>query len=535
VKNERYVMSRQGMVASAHSLITSTGLDILRQNGTAMDAAVAMALTAGVVLPDMCGIGGDAFFLYYEAKSGKIHALNGSGPSGSYQSIEFYTNQGLSTIPEHGVHSVSVPGAVSAYFEGWRRFGKLPMDVCAKDAIQLASTGYPLSAKTAEYIHKMNSLILQDTGLSKMLLTSAGLPKTARSLIKNPPLAETLRELCSIHDIGFYHKYADHFSVILNRDGNQFEANDFKNFRAEWVEPIKIAYRDHWVYQLPPISQGIIHLEMLNILKHTKLNEYLEQASEVIHLMVEAKKIAFEDRITHFGDPIRNNNPVEEVLSAEYGKAMAKTIDMYQTRTVDVDPLNHWANNTTSMVVVDREGNACSMITSISDTFGSCVLDEETGIIFNNRVGTNFNMVLGHPNCIAPLTRTMNTLNAFIITDSKNRCRFVSNTPGGDRQPQWNAQTTFHLLDQKLNVIEALDQPYWYDAQTTNPYNKHLPNILYIEKRAGEAVLEALRAKGHQVEPIDRCNAAIQLIEITPEGVLCGATDWRAEGVVIGY
>ncbi len=535
MKNDRYIMSKRGMVASAHTLVSSTGIEILRKNGSAMDAAVGMALTAGVVLPDMCGLGGDAFFLYYEAKTKKIYALNGSGPAGSNQSPEFFKQLKLSRIPEFGIHSMSVPGAVSAYFEGHRKFGTLSFNECAQDAIYYADHGFTITKRTSDYIQKKKSEIKKDTVLSKMFLTQEGNAKAEQSVVSNPQLAKTLRFLVQNEDTGFYSTLAKGLVERLNARGSSLISSDFEEYKAEWVEPIRINYRDHWVYQLPPVSQGIIHLEMLNILKNFDMERIFGDPAEAIHLMVEAKKIAFEDRISLFGDPKFIDNPMERVLSSSYGSEKAALIHKDSSIKVDLDLLNNKSLNTSSMVVVDQFGNACSFITSVNDAFGACIIDEETGIILNNRIGACFNMVEGHPNCIAPKKKTMNTLNAFLITDDQGFCRYVSNTPGGDRQPQWNAQTTVHLLDQKLNVIEALHEPYWFDAQTTNPYPNQIENVLNLEPGYSDQTIQSLKDKGHVIEMIERCNSALQLIEITKDNVYCGATDWRSEGVVIGF
>jgi len=534
MENYRYSMGKRGMVASAHSLISSTGINILRNNGNAMDAAVSMALTAGVVLPDMCGIGGDTFLLYYDNSTKNVYSLNGSGPMGYEYTVEFYKNRGYNINPEHGILSISVPGSISALMEGLEKFGSKSFKECSKDAIFYASNGFPIGKKTSEYIEKRIETIKMSNALSKILLEEDGSPKKVHSIIKNKNLANTLELLSNNPKEYFYQNYSEVYVKELNKLGASFKFDDFKQYKAEWLEPISLEYKDYTVFQVPPVSQGIIHLETLNILSNFNLSKLETSSSEQIHLMVESKKLAFNDRIKFFGDPKFNQNPVNELLSKEYGELKSKLINQDKANNVS-SIFEHQDKHTTSLVVVDEFGNACSLITSISDAFGSGIMDDVTGILWNNRIGTNANLVENHPNCVAPNKRTMNTLNTYIVLDKDNECRYVGNTPGGDSQPQWNTQMIVHLLDNKLTLLDAIRQPLWFDAQSSNPYNKLTENILNIENTVSRKVVDELVSKGHKVKLIDRCNSAIQLIEIKEDGTLCGATDFRAEGVAIGY
>ncbi len=535
MENYRYAMSKRGMVSSAHTLISSTGINILRNNGNAMDAAVSMALTASVVLPDMCGIGGDTFLLYFDKKSKSVYALNGSGPMGSAYNKDFFNKLGYNINPEHGILSISVPGSISALTQGLNRFGSMQFGDCAKDAIEYASNGFPIGKKTSEYISKKIDLIKNSKALSDIFLDQDNNAKSVHSVVKNEKLANTLRNISQNKEDYFYSELSKIFVPELNKLGANFTLEDFTNYKAEWVEPIKIKYRNHNIYQTPPVSQGIIHLEMLNILSNFDMTNYGRNSSDQIHTMVESKKLAFEDRIKYFGDPNFVINPVEQILSNEYCHQRSQLISKNESINIERNLLNHQGKHTTSLVVVDSHGNACSLITSISDAFGSGIMDDETGILWNNRIGTNANLIENHPNCVGSGKRTMNTLNTYMILDKDGNCRYLGNTPGGDNQPQWNAQMVVNLLDNKLNVLDSINQPMWYDSQSTNPFNKSIENILYIEKGISQNVVDELIQKGHNVKLIDRCNSAVQLIEIREDGVLCGATDHRAEGVVIGY
>jgi gamma-glutamyltranspeptidase / glutathione hydrolase len=521
------------MVTATNALIAATGIDILRKNGNAMDAAIAMALTSSVILPDMCGIGGDSFFIYYEAETKKLFALNGSGYSGKNYDKNFYTKLGFDIIPEHGIHSISVPGTISALEKGLEKFGSMSFSDLCIDAIYYAEKGFPLGSRTRDYAIRRKGIIKQSSCLYDMFYDGENVRET-NDIIINQALAESLKIIAKRGSQGFYHELAQKFVLNLNSMGADFELEDFSSYESEWVEPIKIFYKNHWIYQLPPVSQGIIQLEMHNILENFSLNEFGKHSADSIHLMVEAKKIAFKDRIALLGDPVFNMNPLDKLLNPEYGTEMAKRIDMKRTMNVKGLDLMPSKGNTTSFLVVDGMGNCCSFITSISDAFGSGIMDEETGILFNNRIGTNFNLVDDHPNSLEPRKKTMSTLMTYAITDMKNNCCYIGNTPGGDRQAQWNLQTITHLLDYKVDISEVFNQPYWYDAQTSNPYNKNTENILYLENSISDEVVRRLREKGHNIQLLDKVNSQNQVIKID-KNVYLGVSDWRSDGIAIGY
>jgi gamma-glutamyltranspeptidase / glutathione hydrolase len=530
----KHIVGTRGMVTAANALVASSGINILRQKGNAMDAATAMALTASVVLPDMCGIGGDAFFLYYDAQTQTITALNASGQAGKHYNKAFYTQQGHSIIPEHGILSIAVPGAVHALCKGLERYGTKTIDSLIGDAIHYAEHGYLLTPRTQQYALSKQNLMRQSPYLYAMYFNHDDQVKTLNTPIINPALAKSLKTIRDRGCAAFYHELAEIFIPALNARGAKLSIDDFAHYESDWLEPIKVAYKDHWVYQLPPVSQGIIHLEMLNILDSLSLKDMGVHSAEAIHHMIEAKKMAFNDRIQYFGDPKFHHNPVQECLSKEYGLKQAQNIQ--STKLTPVESYLHLTDkkNTTSFLVVDEQGNACSYITSISDAFGSCVMDEATGILFNNRLGTNFNLVEGHPNCIAPHKQTMSTLMTYMITDHKGQLRYLGNTPGGDRQPQWNAQTVVNLLDYQIDTFDVFNQSYWYDDQTSNPYGKSIQNILYLEKSIATHTHQALLEKGYEIRLVNKVNALNQVIEIQNKHYL-GVSDWRSDGIAIGY
>lgn len=533
--NQRNIATGQrGMVASAHPTISSSGIQMLRMGGNAMDAAIAMALTSDVIFPDMCGLGGDAFFLYYDASVKKVFAIEGSGHSGEHYDINFFKQLQKDTIDEHGPHSISVPGAVSAYFLGLREFGSKSFRECALDAIFLSEQGFLVSSKLANYIEKHKQRVSLDFDLASILFDKHGQPKKFGDIIVQTSLAKTLKRLSEGDERVFYNDLSSAMVESLNRKGNKLTCDDFAHMVASIKQPISIRYQNHTIFQLPPISQGVVHLETLAILDHVPIHRYPPNSAMQIHHMVEAKKLAFTDRILYFGDPEYVENPIDFVLSKDHTRQLSEKINSDSCLNID-DLFKHSESHTTSMVVIDEWGNACSFIHSISDVFGSGIMCPQTGIIFNNRQGTNFNLSEGHPNRIQPRKKTMSTLITYMIFNEADKLRFIGNTPGGDNQPQWNTQTIVNLLNYGMRIDEALDQPRWFDAQTSNPQNKFKENILTIESSVGQSVIDQLKCLGHKVDVVTMCSGASQLIEVDSNGRYQGVSDPRAEGIAIGY
>ena len=536
MKNRGIVMSRKGMVSSAHTLISSTGVKILNRGGNAMDACIAMANTSSVVLPDMCGFGGDAFLLYYDAKTKEVTAINGSGAAPRKASIDVFKKLGHETIPNDGMLSVSVPGAVDAYFEGLRLFGTMKFEDLVEDAIDLARNGCPVSEKVHRHMKTDYDKLMRYPS-SKSVYLKGDNPYQVGELIYYPELADTI-ELVAKEGRDVFYKgiLAEKIVKHSELNGGLLSLEDFVEHKSVVTKPIKVNYRDYIINQSPPVSQGIIHLEEMSILNQFDLKSMSK--AERIHHMVEAKKIAFMDRNRYFGDPDFNSNPIEELLSNEYAKKCADIIRENGDSTIDIqdslyfDELGH----TTSMIAVDRWGNACSFIHSVSATWGSCEIVEGTGILLNNRAGSGFNLIDGHPNAIQAGKKTMHTLNTYLVTDGFGNLKYVGNTPGGDNQPQWNMQVLVNVIDLKMDPQEAVEEPKWSDIQSSNPYGRNIVNTLNIEETVGVEVMDELKKYGHIIKPLSRLQAsgASQFIEIKSNGVLFGGSDPRADGCAIG-
>lgn len=536
VKNRGTAMSRKGMVASAHTLISSTGLKILNKGGNAMDACIAMANTSSIVLPDMCGFGGDAFLLFYDAKTKEVTAINGSGSAPEKANIEAYKSLGFITIPNDGMLSVSVPGAVDAYFESLRLFGTMKFEELVEDAIDLARNGSPISEKVNRHMKTDYQKLMKYSG-SKAMYLKGEEPYQTGELIFYHDLASTI-ELVAKEGRDIFYKGCLAQKIIEHseKNGGFLSLNDLANHKSVVTKPIKVKYRDHVVFQTPLVSQGIIHLEEMNILNQFDLEKMSK--AERIHHMVEAKKMAFIDRNRYFGDPNFNSNPIDLLLSENYAKECADKIRNNGYSTIDIHDSIYFDKHghTTSMIAVDRRGNACSFIHSISATWGSCEIVEGTGILLNNRAGTGFNLIDGHPNSIQGGKKTMHTLNTYLVTDKDGNLKYVGNTPGGDNQPQWNMQMLVNLIDLKMDPQESVEDPKWSDIQSSNPFGRDIVNTLNIEETVGMEVIEELKKYGHEIKILKHLQAsgASQIIENKPNGVLFGGSDPRADGCAIG-
>lgn len=532
MKHRGIVMGRKGMVASAHTLISSSGLKVLQNGGNAVDAVIAMALTSGLVLPDMCGLGGDAFALYYDAKTKKITAINGSGGAPKKATIEKYRELGYSQMPCEGMLSVTVPGAVDVYFSMLEKYGTKSFKELAADAIELAQEGVPASEKVVRHMHTDYQKMLRFKNMRRIYLRDDK-PYEPGDIIKNPDYANSLIYLSEHGKDGFYKgKIADAIIAYSKEHGGLFEKEDFSQYHCDFLEPISVNYRDFKVFQTPPVSQGIIHLEELAILNQFNMSQYLPDSAQAIHLMVEAKKIAFFDRKNYFGDPDYVTNPTCEILSEAYAKKMAERIKMDSCLN-EKDILGHDLSHTTSMIAVDKEGNAVSFIHSVAGTWGSGEIVDGTGILLNNRA-SQFNFDPNHPNALKPSKKTMHTLNTYLITDKNGNLRYVGNTPGGDNQPQWNMQVICNLLDFGLDVQSSVEHGKWTDMAQINK-DGTVSHILKIESQVGEEVLNTLRKMGHTLQVIEpyTCSGASQIIEVKPNGLLLGGSDPRADGAAM--
>jgi len=536
--SRQVVYGRNGMVCTNSPLSAAAGLKVLQEGGNAFDAALAVAATETVTMVPMCGIGGDSFILLYEAANGQVTGMSSAGAPGSGTSADYYRKQGLTKMPLEGPHSVGVPGEVAAWEEVHRRFCSKPFDQLLDTAVGYAEDGFALPPKIAQSFSSTHKRLAAFPSTAEVLL-AGGRTLVEGDLLVNRDLAESLRRIGKGGAEEFYKgDLARKMVKALNDAGGLFADEDFANHEVDVYDPIGTTYRGETVYQTRPPSQGFLHLEMLNLIEGFELSHMSSDDPEAIHLMVEAKKIAYDDRNRLAGDPRVVEWPLDEVISKEYADRRRPEIqlDRIGTESPGLDSART-DGNTTYFCVADGAGNAVSWVHSLSHAFGSRFMAGGTGILFNNRAGRGFSLEAGHPNEFAPNKRTMHTLNCY-LTLRDDKAHIVGGTPGGDFQPQSGVQIITNLLDFGMGPQEAVDAPRWWSYPGTDPATIETAMELRVEPEMPEKTVQGLQKLGHKVS---RRNAGVydgkvQLIVIDQERqVLLGAADPRGDGLSAGY
>jgi len=526
----------RGMVASAHPVAAAIGTGVLQSGGNAIDAAIAVAAAEGVVLPAACGLGGDAFVLVHDPKTGKTTGFNGSGVAGANATHERYVEAGLSKMPLNGLHSVSVPGAVSVYETLWKTYGTRPWADLWQPAIKLAGDGVVIRTRASKQIAGRADVLASFEWSAKQYLPG-GKPPAPGTRWAAPNLANSLRAVAEGGAETFYRgALAERILDFLTREGGPFVADDFARQQCEVYEPIATTYRDVTVLQTNPVSQGFLMLEQLNILEGLGLQDLGLLSADRIHYLVEAKKLAFEDRNAVAGDPQVVSWDLQKLISKEHADKRRAKIDEARTYDPGRPLVAEHSGDTSYFCVVDGHGMAVSFIHSLSAGFGSGVVAGDTGITLNNRAGRGFSLVEGHPNVVAPGKRTMHTLNAYMCLRD-GRPWLVGGTPGGDQQTQMNAQIVTAMLDQGLSVAEAVEAPRWFSFPGTDPATIDQSLVIRVESRVPAETLRELEARGHVLEVQGPWGGggSVQLIELDrANGVLRGGSDPRAGGLALG-
>ena len=525
--------ARGGMVGADHPLAVAAGIDALRQGGNAMDAAIAAALTTAVTLPSKCGLGGDAFFLYSDAKRRTVTAVNGSGIAPRSLSRTYFTERGYERMPFYGPLSIGVPGAVDAYFVAIDRWCRLSPETLFGHALHYARNGFPLSQGTATTLASAQRELSQFPASARVFLPG-GKPLQAGQLLVQEDLAATLQSLVEHGPRTFYEgELAERIVVGLERVGGMFSAADFADHQSDVYEPLSTSYRGYQIFETRPPSQGHILLEELNILEHADLAALGHNSAAAIHLMVEAKKRAFADRNAHSRDPRFGRFPLETLISKSFAADRYATIDAEQaTNEVLPGTVEEYAGDTTYLCTADAEGNMVSFIHSLSAGFGSRVIAGDTGVMLNNRVGRGFSLAEDHPNVFEGGKRTMHTLNAYMIAEGDDVI-VTGGTPGGDRQVQWNMQVITSLVDFAMVPQAAVEAPRWVSFPGSDPANLPHPYGLHVENRIPAGTLDELRARGHSIKemgPYNGGGAAFVIRRDASTGLLEAGADPRSEG-----
>ena len=527
----------RGMVSSAHPVAAFIGLSVMQRGGNAFDAAIAVAAAEGVVLPMKCGLGGDAFVVLHDARKHEMVAYNGSGVAAAGATADYYANRGLDKMPLEGVHAVSVPGAVSVYEAICKRYCTMPWAELWAPAIQLAENGVAITDYISRRFADRAGTLAKFPWSAQQFLPNGRAPAAGERWAA-PNLARSLRAVAQGGADAFYRgEIAEKLVAFLKSEGALFEADDFAQQRAVTYAPLSTDYRGLTVYETAPPSQGFVLLEQLNIIEGFDLKSLDPFGAEHMHLLIEAKKLAFADRNRYAGDPAFLNWPLEQLISKSHAAKRRAEIDPQRAQWPAGAVVPEHNGDTSYFAVADGDGNAVSFIHSLSNSFGSCVVAGETGITLNNRAGRGFSLDPNHPNVIAPGRRTMHTLNAYLI------CRngepwLVGGTPGGDQQTQWNTQVISHVVDHGLSLQDAVDAPRWYSFPGTDPANLDRAPVVRAEQRVPEAARNALAGLGHNVEMLGPWSGggAVQLVQLDRErGVLRGASDPRPGGMALGF
>ena len=531
------------MVTSPHYLATQAGVHMLRRGGTALDAGIAVAAVLAVVYPQMCTIGGDNLWLIHEAATGRMHGLNASGRSGEQVTRAFFAAQGLQAIPMRGpLAACTVPGVVSGWEKAQemsRRWGStLTLADVLEDAITLAREGFAVSPSLAHWLavdsqpDPAGYRQLQRFPDFARCYLPEGRPAAVGERLCLPQLADTLECITREGARVFYEgDLAARMVAGLKAQGGRLTARDFAAHQADWVEPLRVRYRGLDAYNLPPSTQGIASLSLLNILENFDLRACGEGSADYCHLLVEATKLAFADRDAFVTDPDFAEIPVRELLSPAHGRELAAQISMTSARAPHA-PLEP-KGDTCWFGVVDAQGNAVSIIQSIFHDFGAGVVAGNTGVLLQNR-GSFFSLNPHHVNRLEPRKRTLHTLNPPMLCED-GRPFLVYGTMGGEGQPQTQAALVTRMVDFHFTPQDAVAAPRWlYGRSCGMPTNN-----LKLESRFPPAVAEDLRRRGHAVEITppycDVMGHAGAILRDTATELLHGASDPRSDGLAAGY
>lgn len=535
-----------GMVCTGHPLASAAGADVLRRGGNACDAILAASAVLGVVQPMMCGLGADTFCVWYDGRSGRVEALADSGAAPALASPDAYHARGYGErMPGRGMLSVSVPGAVHAAFTALRRWGsgRFDMEALWAPAVAYARDGHRLAPRVAHHLGLSRDALAQYPESARIYLRPDGSPLRAGDRLVQADYARSLELVARGGPEVFYRgALAEAIDAYMRAHDGLLRGEDLAAHAAEVGAPLSVPYRGATVHVAPLPSQGLILLECLRIAEGWDLGGLA--SADLIHLLVEAKKRAYADRLAYAGDPRFVDVPLDELLSAGFAVQRRASIDPRQA-AAEVAPgrvaaTAGWGapgeTDTTYLCAADRDGNAISFITSLSAAFGCAEVVEGTGILLNNRAGRGFTLEDGHPNVLAPGKRTMHTLQCYLVTRGDGSLWLVGATPGGDGQAQWNLQVLTARIDQGLDPQAAVEACRWTSHPGTDPAGLPAPYRLELEDGLPEEVYRELAARGHDLRRVPYLSGSgdEQLIERLADGCLVGASDPRGDGCALG-
>ena len=531
------VIATNGMAATSHPLATQAALDILKIGGTAIDAAIAANAVLGLVEPTGCGIGGDLFALIWDANKQELQGLNASGRSPKLLTLDYLKGQNLTEIPYLGPLPITVPGVVDGWFEMHDRYGRLSMLEIFQPAISYADNGFPVS-EVVSWLWKENAQSRAEyEGFRKIFMPNGRAP-TKGELFKNPALASTYKKIATMGRDEFYKGgIAKKIDAFMVKNDAFLRYDDLTGHSSEWVKPVSTNYRGYEVFELPPNTQGIAVLQLLNILEEFDLANMGFASAEYIHTFVEAKKIVYEDRAKYYADPDFSDIPIEILITKEYAKKRRSLIDPnLASKEFLPGDIKLENDDTVYLTVADKEGNMVSLIQSNYGDMGAGLTSDELGFSFQNR-GQLFSLMTGHPNVYAPNKRPFHTIiPAFVTKDDKPWLSF--GLMGGSMQPQGHAQILINMIDFGMNLQEAGDAARIRHVGSTQPTDQKMNNggRLYLETSINETTREKLRKLGHNVATDINVYGGYQAIMWDKvNGVYYGASDPRKDGQAAGY
>ena len=527
------VIGQHGMVATSHPLATQIGIDVLKKGGTAIDAAIAANIALGLMEPTGSGIGGDLFAIVWDAEEQKLFGLNASGPAPQSISLDYFKQQKLAKIPPFGPLPVTVPGAVDGWVKLHEKFGNQSFASLFEPTIDYAKKGHPVTETIAYYLDRSKETFKQYPNFSEVWMKD-GETTGKGDIFKNPQLANTLEIIAEKGRAGFYEgEVAKTIADFIQAQGGFLTYEDLANFNSEWVEPVSTNYRGYDVWELPPNGQGMVALQILNILENFDVKKMGLFSSDYVHLFTEAKKLAFADRAKHYADPNFSKIPIEQLVSKSYAKERAALIDLAKAAQVDESGIPN-GGDTIYLTAADQFGNMISLIQSNYRGMGSGMVPPGLGFMLQDR-GELFSLEEDHANVIEGGKRPFHTIiPAFVTKDNKPYLSF--GVMGGATQPQAHAQIIINLIDFGYNLQEAGDAPRLVHSGSSQPTDEIMLDggSLSLEKGFGTAIEEALKEKGHKLQYQKGIFGGYQAIMIK-DGVYFGASESRKDGQASGY
>jgi gamma-glutamyltranspeptidase/glutathione hydrolase len=525
------------MAATSQPLATQVALDILKKGGSAVDAAIAANATLGLMEPTGNGIGGDLFAIVWDAENSELTGLNASGRAPALMTLEYFKERGIESIPKYGPLPVSVPGAVDGWFELHGRYGRLPMDEILAAAIAYAKDGFPVSEVIAYYFSANDKRIGHYPGFAETFKPNGRVPRKGERF-RNPRLARTYEMIAEDGRDAFYKgEIARRIDAYMTEQGGLLRYEDLASHKSEWVTPVSTSYRGWDVYELPPNGQGIAALQILNILEDFDIASMGFGSVDYIHTLVEAKKLAFEDRAKFYTDMDFADVPVARLISKDYADQRRALIDPQKAaKSYPAGDARLEEGDTIYLTVADVDGNMVSLIQSNYRGMGSGMTPGDLGFVLQNRAEL-FALDENHANVVEPGKRPFHTIiPAFVMKDGEPLISF--GLMGGAMQPQGHAQIIVNMVDFGMNLQEAGDAARINHQGSSEPTGTVMTDggVLHMERGFDEYVRKALQARGHTLGDSDGSFGGYQAIMWDKEeAVYYGASEVRKDGQAAGY